>query len=135
MKTPKCPNINESFSVRQQEQQKTIMYLVLIFVIVFYMYYFFTKFENVTIKINNNNLLKATGEFSENLLSDDKGNIYKISNNLLILYFTAAETLNKLESGKSYIVSGYGKRIPLLGLYPQITKLNTMEYHSINMFN
>ena len=105
--------------MKTKKEQQTIFYMIIVFVILFYVYYYFTRFER-TLTVNNNNLLKANGDFSENLLSDNHGNIYKVSNNLLVLFFTAAETLNKIESGKTYVVSGYGRRIPLLGLYPQI---------------
>lgn len=119
MPTPKCPVYYRDPEV----QRKVFLYIVFFVIIVFYIYYHLTKFEHVTIRIKNPHLLKATGEISENLISDENGTIYKISNNLLVWYFTAAETINRLEAGKVYVVSGYGKRIPILGLYPQITKV------------
>lgn len=49
--------------------------------------------------------------------------MFGVSTNLLVFNFKASELLNQIEEGETYFVSGYGKRIPMLGLYPKIKNL------------
>ena len=49
--------------------------------------------------------------------------VFGVSTNLLVFNFKASELLNQIEEGETYFVSGYGKRIPMLGLYPKIKNL------------
>lgn len=97
---------------------------VAVFVVMFYGYYTYTRFQNKAIIIDDQ-LLKTSlsGERSSNLISDTDGTIYKVSNAPLVLHFRSAEVLNTLnnKSGRTFLVSGYGIRVPVLGLYPMIT--------------
>jgi hypothetical protein len=56
-----------------------------------------------------------------NTVADSEGNVYAVRNSILALYFTAPENYLKLEKGKTYTISGYGWRVPILGMYPNIT--------------
>ena len=99
--------------------------IALTFLILFYMYYFFTRFSNRRITINNDDMMKTSGRYSKNLVSDTNGTIYKISSNILIFHFNSSEILDRLEAGQTYIVAGYGQRVPVLGLYPSITSIKS----------
>ena len=104
-------------------QIKLYTVFVAVFVVMFYGYYAFTRFENKEITIDDQ-LLKASmsGDRSSNLVSDTDGVVYKVSNAPLVLHFRSAEVLNTLnKSGRTFLVSGYGARVPVLGLYPMIT--------------
>lgn len=82
-----------------------------------------TKFSNHVITIKKDDITKASmnGRATRNLIGDTTGNIYSVSSNPLLLFFKSAEILNMLEEGKTFKISGYGKRIPMFGVYPQIT--------------
>ena len=97
------------------------IYFVIVLFLMFYIYYFCTKFNNVVITINKDDIVVTSGGNSQNIVSDSDGNVYKISNNVMVFFFTASELLGKLEENKKYKINGYGLRIPFLGLYPQIT--------------
>ena len=105
-------------------QFKMYALFVAVFVVLFYGYYTYTRFQNKAIIIDDQ-LLKTSlsGERSSNLISDTDGTIYKVSNAPLVLHFRSAEVLNTLnnKSGNTFFVSGYGIRVPVLGLYPIIT--------------
>jgi pyruvate dehydrogenase complex dehydrogenase (E1) component len=102
--------------------------ILVIFLGIFYVYYMSTKFSNHVITIKKDDMTKASmnGRISRNLIGDTTGNIYSVSSNPLLLFFKSAEILNMLEEGKTFTVSGYGKRIPMLGVYPQITHASPM---------
>lgn len=96
---------------------------VVVFVAMFYGYYAHTRFLNKEITIDDQ-FVKASmsGDRSSNLISDTDGVVYKVSNAPLVLHFRSAEVLNTLnKSGRTFIVSGYGTRLPALGMYPVIT--------------
>ena len=107
-------------------QVKLYALFVAVFVVMFYGYYAYTRFQNREITIDDQ-LLKTSlsGERSSNLVSDTDGTIYKVSNAPLVLHFRSAEVLNTLnnKSGRTFLVSGYGTRVPVLGLYPMITSV------------
>ena len=113
--TPQCIEINKL---------KVYGVLGVSLVLIFYTYYIFTKFKNESIVIDNADMLKAHMKgYSSNLISDSRGNLYKIASNPLLLHFKSAEILNTVKPGGKFFVSGYGKRIAFLGLYPIITKI------------
>jgi hypothetical protein len=59
----------------------------------------------------------------ENMVIDSEGCVYSISNNIVILNFTAAELLLNLKVGGTFKVRGHGLRIPMLGMYHNITRI------------
>lgn len=93
------------------------------FLVLFYVYYFATRFSNVQITVKKDDLVKANGRYSSNMIGTTDGRVFKVSTNPLIFAFNAGEILNQLDEQTSYTVSGYGRRVPMLGLYPQITAI------------
>ena len=51
-------------------------------------------------------------------------NKYLVDNLWFTGDFNRAEDYNKLEKGKSYDISGYNLRVPVLDMYPKIYKIN-----------
>jgi BRCT domain type II-containing protein len=87
---------------------------------VYYVYYFSTRFTKVQITVKND-FIKANGKYSANMIGATDGEVYKISSNMLIGFFVSSEVLATLEEGKTFLISGYGKRVSMLGMYPMIT--------------
>jgi hypothetical protein len=98
---------------------KFYIYIAIIYAITFYFYFFFTKFQRVI--IIKEDFIVGINKQILNLISDTNNNLYVIDNKFLLLNFDAAETLSKLEKGKSYRVTGYGIRIPFFDMYQNIT--------------
>ena len=94
--------------------------IIVLLLVVYYIYYFSTLFTDRQITVKSD-FTQANGKRSINLIGTTDGKVYKISNNVFIGFFKASEVLATLEEGQTYIVSGYGKRISMLGMYPQIT--------------
>jgi hypothetical protein len=94
-------------------------YIILLSVTLFYIYFFFTKFEK-TIRIKSR-FMYGSPEFIDNMIYDTRKNVYTVRNNALLFAFKAAELLVSLEDNKEYTIRGYGRRIPFLGLYQNIT--------------
>ena len=116
------------FSKEDKAQMKFYVTVLAVFMAVFYTYYFFTRFTDRKITINKDDMLKSNGQSaSKNLVSDSNGVIYSVSSSPLILHFTSSEVLNTLEAGNTFIISGYGKRVPFLGLYPQIVSIKPVS--------
>lgn len=112
--------------MKQKEISEMNVYLmlVIVFVVVFYGYYFFTRFSNKVIEIDQQMLKSSTsGNKSINLVSAKDGTLYKVTDAWLLLHFKSAEVLNVLtnKSSETFYVSGFGMRVPALGLYPVIT--------------
>ncbi len=97
---------------------KTIIIFFIIIIIINIVYTYGTKFEKkITVKeINNLYVYKSSGNF----LSDTNNNIYRISNSIFYLFFTSTELYEKIDPNKTYNIKGFGLRIPIIGLYPQI---------------
>ena len=100
----------------------TIVGAIIVFLlVVYYIYYFSTTFTNESITVKND-FVKTNGKYSSNMIGTTDGKVYKIASNVLIGFFKSSEVLATLEEGKTFLISGYGKRVSMLGMYPMITK-------------
>jgi len=81
-------------------------------------YVFIFPFEKVIMLKNKSDY--ASGKKMYNTVSDNNDNVYIVTNAWPLLHFTSAEVLNKLIVGKSYRIRGYGVRVPIFGIYPNI---------------
>ena len=72
-----------------------------------------------TITIKNSNYFKSSNK-DYNLILDTNNNLYQIKNSIYYLFFTAAELYQELEINKTYKITYYGYRIPILHMYPII---------------
>lgn len=106
------------------EENKYFIQFVILLIAMFYMYYFATRFSHVTITVKKDDIIKTNGKHSSNLIGTTDGRVFQVSTNPLVMAFAASEILNTLEEGVTYTVSGYGRRVPMLGLYPQITMVH-----------
>ena len=113
------------FSNKNFWSNKNIIIFIVIIIILIIIYTYGTKFEKIiTVKeINNLYIYKSSGNF----ISDTNNNIYKISNSIFYLFFTSTELYDEIDSNKTYKIKGYGLRIPILGLYPQITSVELIK--------
>jgi hypothetical protein len=53
-------------------------------------------------------------------VSDKNNNVYEIRNSVYLFHFTSAEVFNNLDIDSTFKVKGYGYRIPVLGMFPNI---------------
>jgi len=90
--------------------------------VLFYLYYFSTRFTTV-ITVKKDDIVKTNGRYNSNLIGAESGEVYKVSSNVLIGTFSSSEILNRIEVGKTYQITGYGKRVHILGLYPVIVSI------------
>lgn len=104
---------------------KNLIKFLIIIIIIIMLYSYLTKFEKIiTVKeVNNLYIYKSSGNF----ISDTDNKLYKISNNIYYLFFTSTELYDKIDSNKTYKITGFGKRIPILGLYPQIINAELIQ--------
>lgn len=105
---------------------KLVVVLLLTLITIRILLLIFTRFER-TITIATNTPFGTSsygkGGIVYNIVSDTNGNVYKLRNDLFILHFRAAEVQAKLKPGATFKVRGYGLRIPILGMYPIIYKV------------
>ena len=107
--------------------QKMNMYFAIIAfsITIFYIYFFTTKFEkSITIK---NKFMYGDQKFSKNMISDFKNNIYIVKNSPLLLKFRGPELLSSIKEDHEYIITGYGRRIPFMGLYENILSIKSKK--------
>ena len=96
---------------------------LVLYVFVFYVYFFFTKFEKrVTV---SRELLRGQYKHLVNMIVDSRGENYVLKEVLLLWSFEASENIARIEPGETYMVKGYGVRVPFLALYPTITAVKS----------
>ena len=97
------------------------VYVNIIILIVAIIYLLVSKFEKtITVSKKINYGMPKT---NRNFISDESGSVYSISNSIIAWYFSGVEDFAKVEVNKTYKISGYGYRIGLLNMYPNITKI------------
>jgi hypothetical protein len=82
----------------------------------------FTRFEREIVVKNKEGYGTRNGR--SQLVTDQEGRIYSVSNNIFLWHFTSAEVFGKMEVGKRYKIKGYGVRIPVLGMFPNIVRID-----------
>ena len=108
----------KSVIVEIYKQNKPFIFLVVFFLVTTMVYSYFTSFEKkITVKEKDS---VKTGKYGKNIVSDTDGNVYTIENSMFYDFFTAIELFTKIELNQSYKVKGFGYRIPILGIYPNI---------------
>jgi hypothetical protein len=108
----------KSIIVEIYKQNKPFIFLVVFFLVTSMVYSYFTSFEKIiTVKEKDS---MRTGKYGKNIVSDTDGNVYTIENSMFYDFFTAMELFTKIELNQSYKVKGFGYRIPILGIYPNI---------------
>ena len=65
------------------------------------------------------------GKTKNSVIIDATGKVYTVNPMYLVGHFDAITTYTALEIGKTYHISGYGVTIPILQMYPNITKVST----------
>lgn len=95
-------------------------------IVLFYVYYFSTRFTTV-ITVKKDDIVKTNGRYNSNVIGTVSGAVYKVSSNVLIGAFRSSEILNNIEEGKTYQITGYGRRVPMLGLYPMIVSIKEIS--------
>ena len=110
----------KSFSYYFDKIQTIHMYVILI--VLFFVssaIYSYATYFTKTITVKEKDSLRG-GKYGQNVISDTDGNIYTITNTIFYLFYTSTELYTELAENKKYQISGYGYRIPFLGLFPSI---------------
>ena len=101
---------------------KIVVIIVIFFVVLNIGLYFGTQFtKNITIKDKYIRYRRSSSNYN---IVDTDGNIYQIRNIWFKGDFNRAEDYQRLEKGKTYNVSGYGIRVPIIDMYPGIYRVN-----------
>ena len=100
------------------KNNKPFVFLVVFVLLTSMMYSYFTSFEKI-ITVKEKDSMK-TGKYGKNIVSDTDGNVYTIENSIFYDFFTAMELFTKIELNQAYKIKGFGYRIPILGIYPNI---------------
>ena len=101
---------------------KILIGLVIFAIVLNIILYFGTHFKkDITIKDRYIRYRRSASNYN---VVDAEGNIYKVGNVWFKGDFNRAEDFQRLEKGKTYNVSGYGIRVPMLDMYPSIYKVN-----------
>jgi hypothetical protein len=108
----------KSVIVETYKENRPFILLVVFFLVTSMVYSYFTSFEKV-ITVKEKDSMRS-GKYGKNIISDTDGNVYTIENSMFYEFFTAIELFTKIELNQSYKVKGFGYRIPILGIYPNI---------------
>ena len=102
-----------------------IFYIISFLLFLDIIFYYFTKFEKIVIV--KSKYIRKKGKRDRYMMSDVENNIYHIQNRILSWEFNESEDWNSIIIGKTYKISGYKRRIPLLGIYPIIIDIIPIE--------
>ena len=93
--------------------------MILVLSIVWLVYRLATVWEKQIVV--GNKYVTSVGRYSKQyMLNSSSYEVYQIGNDLLTFDFTAPERYASISNGEGYKVRGYGVRVPILGLYPNI---------------
>jgi len=102
------------------KENKRPIVLIVFFLATSMVYSYFTSFEKIITVKEKDSVI--TGKYGKNIVSDTDENVYTIENSLFYNFFTAMELFTKIETNQAYKVKGFGFRIPMLGVYPNIIR-------------
>lgn len=97
-----------------------IKWLLLLFAVlsIFNLIYVYSTLFEKEIIIEEKNTYGS--KVNNQKISDTEGNVYVVENSLYMWQWTSLELFNKLDVGKKFKVKGYGIRLPILGMIPNI---------------
>jgi hypothetical protein len=101
------------------------LFILVLLTILNIIYVYSTKFKKIII-VDKKHIYGSKAKGSKSI-SDSNNNIYTLKNSLYIYHWKSMELFNKLDSGNTYEIEGHGIRIPMLGLFPNITKVKLMN--------
>jgi len=108
----------------EENQFRILVYLILTLLLFNIVYAYTTPFEKV-ITIDEK-YTYAKGSVGSQSVSDKEGVVYAVKDSLYYFHFQSAEVFNKLNVDSKYKISGYGRRVPVLGLFPIIIKATSV---------
>lgn len=77
-----------------------------------------TKFEKkITIKEKYMRGYRRQGDY---FIVDTDNNVYRLADLWFIGEFDRGDDYAKIEDGKTYVIKGYGKRIPVISMFPRV---------------
>lgn len=68
--------------------------------------------------------IKATKDSSDYMVSDTSGNVYVVSDSLILLSFDASDRYAAIDIDRTYGITTIGWRVPFLSMYPNIVEIN-----------
>ena len=80
-----------------------------------------TQFEK-EIRVKNKYIRVGSGNHGY-MINDTKGHIYRLGSSIWAWHWTPAELWNSLEQDQNYKVHGYGWRVSVLRLYPNVISI------------
>jgi hypothetical protein len=96
-----------------------IFIIIIILIIMINIIYSYSTYFTKTIKIKSADFVRNS-KYGLNIIADTNNNIYVVHNSLFYGFFEATELYKKIEIGKTYKITGFGLRIPILNMYPNI---------------
>tara|TARA_B110000483_G_C17844445_1_gene407899 strand:- start:8 stop:373 length:366 start_codon:yes stop_codon:yes gene_type:complete len=99
---------------------KILFILLILSVVLNIIYVYSTKFKK-TIIVDEKHTYGSNNAKGSQSISDSKNNVYILKNSLYVLHWKSVEVFNKLDEGNKYLIEGHGIRVPILGLFPNIT--------------
>lgn len=110
-------------SVKDKEKLNNFVCFGLGFSTLFHMYYTYGTLENKVIKVEKKYKFTRNG-FTEFMIIDSKGVHYNVNNSFWLWKWDSIEDWNSIETNKPIVVTYYGIRIPLFGIFPNIINSN-----------
>ena len=96
-----------------------IILIIIIFIVLYCIYIYGTRYSK-TITVEHIYHFSHSDRGGSNTIYDTNDNVYIVQNQILYMFFTSAELFNYFKIDKKYKITGYGWRIPILNLYPNI---------------
>lgn len=109
----------------ENNQNQIDLYTFTIFIIVFaILHYSYTMITLKKVKLTIKSKYVFYDRMYKLMISTTDGQIYNVGNNLWFLHFTSSELWESLKEGQTYSFTTFGRRVPIIDLYPTIIKIN-----------
>jgi hypothetical protein len=93
--------------------------VVFLWLVLSFLYIYFTQFEK---EIIIDEKFTYSNKGLSQSISDKNNIVYVVNNSLFYFHFTSTEVFNSLDIENKYKVKGYGIRVPIFGMFPNIIK-------------
>jgi len=115
-------NIINFFKLTLDNPVSWVIVFFLLAAIITPIYYYVTRFNKTVVvkKVYDYNKSRNSRGL---MFEDTESNIYTVNNLWFKGEYDSMEDWNKLSVGGTYLIEGYGKRIPILNMYPRVYKI------------
>ena len=104
---------------------RTAVGAILLYLVLLAVYVYTTQFRKQVTVVDRG--VVGIGKSVYTTVTDDNGQVYFITNQILLLHLKSMEVAGILKNGSKFEVTGYGMHIPDIGIYQNIVSARKLS--------